>query len=32
MPWYDAVLLGLGAWLVISAFVAYVMGQLLARQ
>lgn len=32
MPWYQALLLGLGAWLVVSAFVAYVLGQLLALQ
>jgi hypothetical protein len=32
MSWYDAVLLGLGAWLVVSALVAYVMGRLLAPQ
>jgi hypothetical protein len=32
MPWYEAVLLGLGAWLVVSALVAYVVGQLLAPQ
>lgn len=32
MPWYQVLLLGLGAWLVVSAFVAYVLGRLLALQ
>jgi hypothetical protein len=32
MPWYEAVLVGVGAWLLVGAAVAYALGQLLARR
>jgi hypothetical protein len=30
MPWYEAVLVGLGAWFVVGGVVAYAVAQLLA--